>query len=181
MEYLIYFLGGIGVLSLFGNKLFPDDKKKQKNAKIAAIIYLSLATILFFFNLGKDPKIKNISLESEDLITFNNSDTIQPLELKFDGKFVTFVFDWTKTNNLYNTKTFNGTGIYVSVFQNGEELPSNYDKLLEDTTSILYDKVVLNNPKEMKFEYLLKDKESDLTIKIGNLESDTVSIHVKME
>lgn len=182
MEIFKYVTLFLTVLFSAGIFVFSKEKNEEMKNKstIAATIFFCISGILFIADFQSAPKLDDIKLNKQSFV-LNQSDIIEPKKITFEGDKATLWFDWTIDNALSPTNTFNGTGISISMYQNSKHLNNNYEDMLEDLSSDIYDKNSIGDPKEMKFDYYLNDRESSIEIRINSLEDDVISIDVPFE
>lgn len=121
----------------------------------------------------KKAKAKKKTVKLKDFGDFQfDGANITPTKAVVKKKDLTLFFDWRNDNGLADESSYNGYGVDVSLYQNGEQLESNYTELLENTNSQLYQKIEKNTSLEMDFEYELLDTKSPVTVKLIPLEGE---------
>lgn len=169
---------------LFSAGIFVFSKEKNEEMKnksaIATTIFFCISGVLFIADFQSDPRLDDINLNEQSFV-LNQSDIIEPKKVTFEGDKATLWFDWTIDNALSPTNTFNGTGISISMYQNSKQLNDKHEDMLEDLSSDIYDKNSIGDPKAMKFDYYLNDRESNIEIRIDSLEDDVISIDVPLK
>lgn len=116
-------------------------------------------------------KKKTIQLKKFGDFQFEGAN-ISPTKAVVKNKNLSLFFDWRNDTGYSDESSFNGSGVAVSLSQNGQELESNYADLLENTNSQLYQKIKKNTSLEMDFDYKLIDKKTPVTVKLTPLEGE---------
>lgn len=126
----------------------------------------------------KKKKIKLDNVESFQFVGAN----IKPLKIETDKKGkMTFYFDW-RNDQANETKTsFNGASLIIQAFQNGEELNSNYEEMLENQDNNLFFKTDKNVTLTVDFKFELIDPISEIEIKISSLDGQEEKFTVTLD
>lgn len=111
-------------------------------------------------------KKKKIKLDSFGEYQFSGQANIQPKKATIKKKKLTFDFDWRNDDSLGSEFSFEGSGITIIAYQNGQELKQYSDKY-----SGANQEIKKNTSLEINFEYKLIDK-SPITIKMLPLEGN---------
>lgn len=124
---------------------------------------------------------KKIDLTSKGEFQFD-SVNIKPVELIREkyGKVI-FNFDWRNDYGLSDESSYNGVGVVIQMFQDGQELPDNYEEMINNTKSDLYFKIKKNTSLTVGFEYILKNEKSDVTVKMTPLEGDSKEFVISLD